>query len=158
MPPNRDGMFKFTNAITFKNTTTHPCGKKVSVPPRTPQDLVPEALQNESIDIIRDRIPQMLSNGRLPDYWRLCWDAVSPDQNQLICQHPDVRLSNLYFATAGSFHSWKFLPIIGKYVANVLEGKSNGKTKDDAWQWKTEWNSQGAHENVLPRGELNRFV
>ena len=157
MPPNRDKMFKFTNANTFKNTVTHPCGKEVSVPPKTPQDLVPQALKDESISIIRDRIPQILEYGRLPDYWRLCWDAVSPDQNQLICQHPDARLSNLYLATAGSFHSWKFLPTIGKYVVNVLNGESNGKSKDDAWKWKTEWNSLGAHEKVLPRGELSSF-
>lgn len=157
MPVNRDRMFKFTNANTFKNTITHPSGKKVSVPPNTPQDLVPQALKDESIGIIRDRVPQMLENGRLPDYWRLCWDAVSPDQNQLICQHPDARLSNLYIATAGSFHSWKFLPTIGKYVVNVLNGQSNGKSKDSAWKWKTEWNSRGAHEKVLPRGELSRF-
>ena len=157
MPPNRDKLFKFTNANTFKNTTAHPCGKKISVPPKSAQDVVPQALKDESIGIIRDRVPQMLENGRLPDYWRLCWDAVSPDQNQLICQHPDARLSNLYFATAGSFHSWKFLPIIGKYVVNVLNGESNGKVKDDAWKWKREWNSRGAHEKVLPRGELSRF-
>ena len=158
MPPNRDRMFKFTNANTFKNTTIHPCGKKISVPPlKASQNLVPQALKDESIDIIRDRVPQVLANGRLPDYWRLCWDAVSPDQNQLICQHPDARLSNLYLATAGSFHSWKFLPTIGKYVVNVLNGQSNGNCKDDAWKWKTEWNSRGAHEKVLPRGELSRF-
>ena len=141
MPPNRDNLFKFTNANTFKNTMAHPCGKQVSAPPKAPQDLVPQALKEESIGIIRDRVPEMLENGRLPDVWRLCWDAVSPDQNQLICQHPDRRLSNLYFATAGSFHSWKFLPTIGKYVVTVLNGKSNGKAKDDAWKWKTEWNS-----------------
>ena len=157
MPPNRDKMFKFTNANAFKNTVTHPCGKEISVPPKTPQDLVPQALKDESISIIRDRIPQILEYGRLPDYWRLCWDAVSPDQNQLICQHPDARLSNLYLATAGSFHSWKFLPTIGKYVANVLNGVSNGKSKDEAWKWKTEWNSRGANEMVLPSEELSRF-
>lgn len=157
MPVNRDRMFKFTNANTFTNTIAHPCGRQVSVPAPAPQNLVPQALKDESVGIIRNRVPQILEKGRLPDYWRLCWDTVSPDQNQLICQHPDARLSNLYLATAGSFHSWKFLPTIGKYVVNVLNGKSNGKSKDDAWKWKTEWNSRGAHGKVLPRGELRRF-
>ncbi|KAK5277296.1 hypothetical protein LTR40_010557, partial [Exophiala xenobiotica] len=107
-----------------------------------------------SIEVIRQRVPEILGNGRTPDDWRLCWDAVSPDQNQLITQHPDPRLSNLYFATAGSFHSWKFLPNIGRYVVNVLDGKSNGVEKDEAWAWKTTWEGRGAHEKVLPKREL----
>ena len=157
MPPNRERLFKFTNANTFKHTISNAAGRKLSVPPARDQSLVPAKLKQESIDLIRMRVPQILDHGRLPDYWRLCWDAVSPDQNQLICRHPDPRLSNLYFATAGSFHSWKFLPIIGKYVVNVLHGKSNGEVKDKAWQWKKEWSPHGAHEKVLPRGELRDF-
>ena len=153
MPPNAEGMFKFTNANTFLNTQAHPTGQQVSVP-APDQHSVPDGLRKESIDIIRQRVPQILDNGRQPDEWRLCWDAVSPDQNQLITRHPDSRLSNLYLATAGSFHSWKFLPNIGKYVQNVLNGKSNGEEKDRTWGWKHSWSERGAHEKVMPRGEL----
>ena len=153
MPPNKDRLFKFTNAGTFLNTEKHPCGRDISVP-TSDQHSVPPGLKAESIEIIRERIPRILEHGRVPDEWRLCWDAISPDQNQLISQHPDPRLSNLYFATAGSFHSWKFLPNIGKYVVNVLNGKSNGDERDAAWTWKTSWSERGAHEKVMPRGEL----
>jgi sarcosine oxidase/L-pipecolate oxidase len=146
--------FKFTNSNTFLNTKLHPdTGQKISVP-EPDQKAIPEMLAMESIEVIRQRVPEILSNGRTPDDWRLCWDAVSPDQNQLITQHPDPRLSNLYFATAGSFHSWKFLPNIGRYVANVLDGKSNGMEQDEAWAWKTTWQGRGAHEKVLPKREL----
>ncbi len=157
MPPNRERLFKFTNANTFKNTERHTSGRKVSVPPSQSQDIVPEKLKKESINIIRMRVPQVLDGGRQVVEWRLCWDAVSPDQNQLFTQHPDPRLSNLYFATAGSFHSWKFLPTIGTYIVNVLNGKSNGEEKDKAWKWKTEWSDRGAHEKVMPKGELRDF-
>lgn len=158
IPPNEDRFFKFTNANTFRNTSRHPkTSQDISVP-APDQKLVSESLKQQSIEIIHQRIPEMLSNGRSPDDWRICWDAISPDQNQLICQHPDVRLSNLYFATAGSFHSWKFLPNIGQYVVNVLQGKSNGPVKDEAWRWKTTWSENGAHPKVLPKGELNDFV
>ena len=61
-------------------------------------------------------------------------------------------------AVGGSFHSWKFLPIIGKYIANVLDGVSNGKDKDLSWEWKRAgWSLggiQGAHEKVIPKREL----
>ncbi|KAK5229556.1 hypothetical protein LTR72_001087 [Exophiala xenobiotica] len=146
--------FKFTNSNTFLNTKVHPdTGQEISVP-EPDQKAIPEMLATESIEVIRQRVPEILGNGRTPDDWRLCWDAVSPDQNQLITQHPDPRLSNLYFATAGSFHSWKFLPNIGRYVVNVLDGKSNGVEKDEAWAWKTTWEGRGAHEKVLPKREL----
>ena len=155
MPPtNEERFFKFTNSNTFLNTKVHPdTGQRTSVPEPDQKD-VPEMLQKESIEIIRQRVPEILGKGRTPDDWRLCWDAVSPDQNQLITQHPDPRLSNLYFATAGSFHSWKFLPNIGRYVVNILDGKSNGMEKDGAWAWKGTWDGRGAHEKVLPKREL----
>lgn len=157
IPPNFERFLKFTNANTFLHSRPHPTtGQNISVP-APDQKSVPKALQQQSIEIIRQRVPEILVNGRLPDDWRLCWDAVSPDQNQLITRHPDPRLSNLYFATAGSFHSWKFLPNIGKYVVNVLNGKSNGEEKDQAWAWKRTWSGRGAHEKVLPRGQLADF-
>ncbi len=37
-------------------------------------------------------------------------------------------------ATGGSFHGWKFLPVIGKYVVRMLEG-SLGKTLAARWAW-----------------------
>lgn len=157
MPPNRERLFKFTNANTFTNYATLPSGRKMSVPSSKDQSCVPDRLKEQSMKSIRQRLPQILDGGRVPDEWRLCWDVISPDQNQLITQHPDPRLSNLYFATAGSFHSWKFLPIIGKYVVNVLNGKSNGDEKDNAWKWKSNWSGRGAHEKTLPRGDLKDF-
>lgn len=153
MPPTKEDLFKFTNANTFHNSEQHPCGKTISVPAHN-QHAVPPGLQSESIEIIRSRIPEIVDTYPEPHEWRLCWDAISPDQSQLICRHPSDQLSNLYFATAGSFHSWKFLPNIGKYIANVLNGVSNGAERDTVWAWKTSFSDRGAHEKVLPKGEL----
>jgi sarcosine oxidase / L-pipecolate oxidase len=157
MPPNREGLFKFTNANTFTNYETVPSGRKLSIPFPQDQSYAPDKLKEQSMKIIEQRLPQILDGRRVPDQWRLCWDVISPDQNQLITQHPDPRLSNLYFATAGSFHSWKFLPIIGKYTVNVLNGESNGEERDQAWKWKSTWSNRGAHEKTLPRADLKDF-
>jgi sarcosine oxidase / L-pipecolate oxidase len=157
MPPNRERKFKFTNANTFTNYQTLSSGHKISIPSSKDQSYAPEKLKEQSIEIIKARLPQILGNDRVPDEWRLCWDVISPDQNLLITRHPNPKLSNLYFATAGSFHSWKFLPIIGKYVVNVLKGESNGEEKDQAWKWKTSWSVRGAHEKTLPKGDLHDF-
>ena len=32
--------------------------------------------------------------------------------------------------------SCRFLPNAGRYICNVLSGKSNGEEKDQAWAWK----------------------
>ena len=158
MPPNSDGLLKLTNANTFTNPQRHPItGRTISAPSMDQND-IPADLALQCTSLVVSRIPRLVHNHHTVEEWRLCWDAVSPDQNQLISQHPDPRLENLYLATAGSFHSWKFLPVIGNYVINVLEGKSNGEERDRAWEWKRKWADRGAHEKVLPKSTLRDFV
>jgi sarcosine oxidase/L-pipecolate oxidase len=116
----------------------------------------------------------MLDPSHRVAFWRLCWDAITPKQHQLITRHPNPCLSNLFLAVGGSFHSWKFLPIIGKYVANVVEGISNGAEKDQNWAWKVGFGcfdeskdsaqhrvknpDKGAHEKVIPKRDLKDLV
>jgi sarcosine oxidase/L-pipecolate oxidase len=45
---------------------------------------------------------------------------VSSNKDFIIDHHPHCRY--LIIAGAGSFHSWKFLPTIGKYVVQRLMG------------------------------------
>ena len=60
-------------------------------------------------------------------------DGMAPDLNFRICPYPKAK--NLYVATVGSNHGFKFLPVIGKYVADMLEGKL-GQEWLDLWKWK----------------------
>ncbi|KAF2004507.1 FAD/NAD(P)-binding domain-containing protein [Amniculicola lignicola CBS 123094] len=137
-PPQKCQLLKSTNARSLTITVTTKSGHRISVPPDSSQNMI---------------LPSFAS--RAVDYCRLCWDAITPSQDQLITKHPDARLSNLYFAVGGSFHSWKFLPTIGKYVVNVLNGDSSGEGKDQQWAWKiAKPQKRGAHEKVVPRREL----
>lgn len=155
IPPTPSGILKFTNATSVKNTVVSQTGHSISVPPHGSQLTVPHHLQEESLQQIHARLPRVLDSGRQVDYFRLCWDSVSPNQHPLITRHPDARLPNLYFAVGGSFHCFKFLPTIGQYVVNVLDGVSNGPTMDRAWQWKDDGDKgRGVHEKVLPQREL----
>ena len=156
-PPERNRLLKFTNANSFSNHYRTSSGQVISAPPKCSQYIVPEKLKKETSDVIGDKAMARYSKGKEPDYWRLCWDAVTPTQDQLITRHPDPRLSNLYFATGGSFHSYKFLPNIGLYVCRVLGGLSNGEEKDRAWMWKKKTDGsigRGAHEKAIPHREL----
>ncbi len=59
-------------------------------------------------------------------------DAVTPNQDWIIS--PYLYCKNLYIATADSFHSWKFLPVIGAYVVQMLQGKLDHE-KVRRWAW-----------------------
>ena len=159
IPPPPSKLLKFTNAKSFMNTITTSSGHRISVPQLHTQNEVPDALKAETTRIITNRImPAIVKDKRDVSFWRLCWDSITPSQHQLITRHPDERLHNLYLAAGGSFHSWKFLPTIGKYVVNMLQGRSNGEEMDRNWAWKhTGWSTggeRGAHEKLLPRREL----
>lgn len=154
-PPKENNLLKYTNANTFTNTVTTKSGHKYSVPPEKDQHIVPKKLQDETHALMMSRVMPRYSKNRPVDYWRLCWDARTPSQDWLLSKHPHPRLQNLYLAVGGSFHSYKFLPNAGKYMANVLRGISNGDEKDQAWSWKTgDFAGRGAHEKTAPKREL----
>lgn len=52
---------------------------------------------------------------------RLCWYNDSPDGNWVIGRYPMDE--SLIIATAGSGHAYKFLPILGRLVADLVEEK-----------------------------------
>lgn len=155
IPPTASGILKFTNSTSFTNTVVTESGHSISVPPAGSQLAVPQHLQDEWTPQIRARLPRILDNGRQIDYFRICWDSVSPNQQPLITRHPDARLGNIYFAVGGSFHCWKFLPTIGGYVVKVLEGRRGNGARDKAWQWKRGQKEEGGvHQHLTPQQEL----
>ena len=78
-------------------------------------------------------------------------DAITPSQDWIISPHSACQ--NLYIATAGSFHGWKFLPVIGAYVSRMLQGKL---TEEQArrWSWDRKQRDGGAHETLMPKRDL----
>ncbi|KAJ4483807.1 FAD dependent oxidoreductase [Lentinula aciculospora] len=51
---------------------------------------------------------------------RLCWYNDSPDSDWIIGRHPTD--SSIMFATGGSGHAFKFFPVIGRIVADAIQG------------------------------------
>ncbi|KIY50276.1 FAD dependent oxidoreductase [Fistulina hepatica ATCC 64428] len=51
---------------------------------------------------------------------RLCWYNDTPDSDWLIGYHPAD--PNIVLATGGSGHAFKFLPVIGRLVADTIQG------------------------------------
>ncbi|KAI5360559.1 Putative FAD dependent oxidoreductase, FAD/NAD(P)-binding domain superfamily, MTOX family [Septoria linicola] len=150
-PSSGNQLMKYANSRSgIINTKKLSSGARISVP--ADQYEVPECLKQETKAMISEKVLPQFARGKEPDYWRICWDAQSPTEDFLICRHPDQRLKGLVLATGGSFHSYKFLPVIGKYIANVLYDTSNGEEKDKAWGWKS---AQDKWVDVHERGLLS---
>lgn len=136
LPPDKDGILKF-NTIRFSNTIISESGHRITCPLSQDPSVVSEQVKAKVTELLHSLVPQFFRDGRKVDIWRGCWDSMTSDGDFLITRHPNSRLSNLYIAAGGSFHGFKFLPIIGRYVVNVLDGVSNGREKDARWGWKT---------------------
>ena len=59
-------------------------------------------------------------------------DAITPNQDFIISPHPHAK--NLYLATGGSFHSFKFLPTVGDFIAKMINGSLEQELAE-RWAW-----------------------
>ncbi|KZP05450.1 hypothetical protein FIBSPDRAFT_967248 [Athelia psychrophila] len=70
-------------------------------------------------DMLRQVYPEI---AHLPfESTRLCWYTCSNDEDWVIDEVEGYK--NLFAASAGSWHGFKFLPVIGELIADRLEGK-----------------------------------
>lgn len=134
---------------------------------------MPEGLKQEVANVVRNTYGSHVPGIEIESY-RMCWyvsargehllvkavfnlilrpfrDAVSPNQDFIIDYHP--KCENLVIASAGSFHSWKFLPNIGEYVVKRIFGtlEENLVRK---WAWDRN-NTGSACEMYDPTRDMN---
>ncbi|KAF9039442.1 FAD dependent oxidoreductase [Hymenopellis radicata] len=57
---------------------------------------------------------------------RLCWYTDTADGDWIIGPHPSD--PSLIFATAGNGHAYKFLPVLGRLVADSIQGTMDAET------------------------------
>ncbi|EFQ34271.1 FAD dependent oxidoreductase [Colletotrichum graminicola] len=134
VPHSKDKTLKFWGQIIFRNTQPHPNGDRFSAPPPASdyaQFDVPKTLRDD-VDYAGKSLFGKGSAGFKNENYRICWEAVTPDEDFIISPHSASK--NLYVATCGSFHGWKFLPILGKYVVQMLDG-SLEETLAKKWSW-----------------------
>lgn len=81
-------------------------------------------------------------------------DGITPNQDFIISPHP--RSKNLYIATGGSFHGWKFLPIIGDYVVQMLDNKL-GAEFSKRWAWDRDQKGN-VQDQFVPKRELRDLI
>ncbi|EED19521.1 fructosyl amino acid oxidasesarcosine oxidase, putative [Talaromyces stipitatus ATCC 10500] len=63
---------------------------------------------------------------------RICWYSDTPTGDFLITYHPSH--PNLFLATGGSGHGYKFFPVLGDQIVNALEGRLDPELQR-LWKW-----------------------
>lgn len=134
-PPQEDGIFKMAHSRFITNHQTDPNSKITTSIPHTffeaPSDGLPLEIEAVMRRNLRRVLPELAD--RPFCYTRLCWDADTADRHFLVTPHPDH--GRLFLAAGGSAHGFKFLPVVGSYVADLLEGKLDADIVQK-WQWR----------------------
>ncbi|ETS78900.1 hypothetical protein PFICI_08753 [Pestalotiopsis fici W106-1] len=152
LPPNKDSQIKWWGQYIFKNTQEVKRGKFISAPPDKPDYAeweVPDSLKNDI------RFASKVTAGKKGESWeleqhRICWEALTPSEDFIISKHSAA--DQLFVATCGSFHGWKFFPILGRYVLQMLNGELPPE-----WQIRWAWDRQLPDPSdlvVWPKREL----
>lgn len=92
---------------------------------------------DEGVKACREALKDMLPSfaGRPIKNTRLCWYCDTQDGDFLITHHPDHQ--DLFVATGGSGHGFKFFPVIGDKIVDAIEGTLEPDLQH-AWRWREE--------------------
>ncbi|KXJ93315.1 FAD dependent oxidoreductase [Microdochium bolleyi] len=78
---------------------------------------------------------------------RMCWYTDTAKGDFVVDNHPDVE--GVFFATGGSGHGFKFLPVLGKYIADCFEDKAS---PDIRQKWRLQPAPKGESGIALSMG------
>lgn len=81
---------------------------------------------------------------------RMCWYLDTASSDFLVCYHPQFG-GSLFVASGGSGHAFKFLPVLGEHIVDVLDGADQQNREGfwtKKWQWPTE--QKDATGGVVP--------
>lgn len=79
-------------------------------------------------------------------------DGDTPDSEFLITPCPDHE--GLKIAVGGSAHGFKFLPVIGKHIADMIEGTLDPLLADK-WRWRPGAKPNAPDPFHLPLKDIN---
>ncbi|TWU70893.1 hypothetical protein ED733_001588 [Metarhizium rileyi] len=137
LPPTKDRELKWWGQKIFKNTKEVVPGRFISMPPPETdyaQWKISERLKEDILNVSSVFYGNQAAKWKFEKH-RICWDAFTTSSDFIISPHAASR--GLYIATCGSFHGYKFFPVIGKYVVNMLENSLSPQLADK-WAWDRE--------------------
>lgn len=135
-PPNKDRVMKMgVGMVGYSNL---PAGDGDAVTLSLPRTLVDHP--GQGIPAISERQIRWILGEAAPGLaekpffdTKVCWDGFTGDAQYLIAPHP--QLEGCYVAAGGSGHVFKMFPVIGKYVAKMMDNCLDGSV-EDRWKWR----------------------
>ena len=136
--PNDKGIIKLLNETPgFTHKQVLPDGREASVPrshAQNPKDTIPTICVQAMRTLLSKTLPQFQSRELLDA--KVCWCADSMDREWLISRHPAH--PKLVLAVGDSGNAYKMLPVIGKYIADLVQGRSLEPVLQKTWRWRPE--------------------
>jgi len=129
-PPSGDGEVKVArHAYGYINSRNG----HVSIPCTT-WDIPNQDIPREGHEALREGLREVYPElADLPfTKTRICWYSDTPTGDFLVSWHPS--LQGLFLAGGGSGHAFKFAPILGRLIVDVMEGKDTELV--EKWKWK----------------------
>jgi sarcosine oxidase/L-pipecolate oxidase len=132
----------------YTNPQTQPDGAVRSVPitrwTHESTRQLPQQAANVIRSFIQEYIPELAACTMKS---RLCWYTDSFDNHFVVDFIPDTE--GLLVASGGSGHGFKFLPNLGRYVVDRIEGKEDDSGFLKKWRWRTLPQGQEAYNKIM---------
>lgn len=138
-PVDENGLLKIGYRGTkYTNPRIQEDGRERSVPlTQWTEDEQTRKVPAQALKVIRRFTDEFIPELSSVDIWltRLCWYTDSFDNHYIIDRVPGAE--GLMVATAGSGHAFKYLPTIGGWVVDIIEGKGLDRPAVKAWRWRS---------------------
>ncbi|TGJ80283.1 hypothetical protein E0Z10_g8489 [Xylaria hypoxylon] len=147
-PRDENGVIKIGYRKTKWTSYGDVAGKRISVPKAvyvTEKNIPVPALEGIK-EYISVNLPELAELGLSST--RLCWYTDSIDNSFVVDFVPGR--PRVAVCSGGSGHGFKFLPILGREVVKILEGKGDQTVYGQMWKWRT---STAGKRNGLEEGE-----
>ncbi|KAK4946562.1 hypothetical protein LTR10_014414 [Elasticomyces elasticus] len=110
---------------------------------------VPQQAMKVFKSFISEYFSELAEHGIDIELTRLCWYTDSFDNHYVVDDLPGQ--DSLMVATGGSGHAFKYLPNVGKWVVDIMEGDGLDRDLVKHWRWRTLQSGEKPF-NVLQEG------
>ncbi|KAM5354522.1 hypothetical protein ACJ41O_001169 [Fusarium nematophilum] len=117
---------------------------------------IPEQALRVFRKFLDEYLPELGAEGI--DIWltRLCWYNDSFDNHYVIDSVPGHE--GLMVATAGSGHAFKYLPNIGNWVVDIVEGVGLDRPAVKAWRWRERQEGEAVVNSLMEGSKGDRAL
>lgn len=99
---------------------------------------------------VAGHLPELVDEGLDVAFTRVCWYTDTFDNHFIIDRVPEHK--GLMVATGGSGHAFKYLPNIGNWIVDIVEGVDVERPAIKAWRWRKQGDKPPY--NVIMEGSM----